>query len=389
MFEPKDYLKTLFSRLRNDGLNLSIKEYFAALDAIEEGWGTKDKEDLKKLLRLLWCKSYEQQSHLAMIVDLVVVERKETEKSRGNLLRDLPLNTIPIIWLLLREINPIAGILFLSTSLKNELKKNKDSSQTNIDFPSTKVIDSNRFIQNPQTIVTKPATQNLSTLPITTPRILQEYEDDSELVTHYPISRRFMVYAWRYLRRPIADGVRDVLDIKMTVEEATKQGFFLQPAYCRREQNHAHLLFLVDQEGSMTPFHHFSRDLIETAQYESSMERVDVGYFHNLPAEYIYKDPFLTAKIPLEEVLSQCDSETRVLILSDGGAARGYRRRERISATTEVIWKIQQHTNLIAWLNPVPHPRWNSTSAKIISHLVPMFSMTQDGLIQAISTLQR
>ncbi len=358
MFEPEPYLKTLFSRLRNDGFNLSIKEYFAALDAIKEGWGTKDKEDLKKLLRLLWCKSYEQQSHLAIIVDRVIIDRKETEKSRDDL-------------------------------IKNEQKEKEDSSQKKMNSSSTEVIDSNPFIQHTQTTVTKPTTQNLSTLPITTPRILQEYEDDSELVTHYPISRRFMVYAWRYLRRPIADGVKDVLDIKMTVEETTKQGFFLKPVYCRREKNHAHLLFLVDQEGSMTPFHHFSRDLVETAQYESSMERVDVGYFHNLPAEYIYQDPFLTNKIALEEVLSQCDSETRVLILSDGGAARGYRRRERISATTEVIWEIQQHTNLIAWLNPVPQPRWNSTSAKIISHLVPMFSMTQDGLIQAIATLQR
>jgi uncharacterized protein with von Willebrand factor type A (vWA) domain len=191
------------------------------------------------------------------------------------------------------------------------------------------------------------------------------------------------------LRRPIADGVRDVLDVKMTVEEATKQGFFLQPVYRRRERNHAHLLILVDQEGSMTPFHRFSRDLVETAQYESSIERVEVGYFHNLPAEYIYQDCFLTNKIKLETVLNQCDSETRVLIVSDGGAARGYRHRERVSATTEVIWEIQQHTNLIAWLNPVPQPRWNSTTAKIISHLVPMFSMNQEGLIQAITTLQR
>ena len=139
----------------------------------------------------------------------------------------------------------------------------------------------------------------------------------------------------------------------------------------------------------MTPFHRFSQDLVETAQYESSIERVDVGYFHNLPAEYIYRDRFLTDKIALEIVLSQCDSETRVLIISDGGAARGYRRRERVSATTEVLWEIEQHTNLIAWLNPVPQLRWNSTTAKITSHLVPMFPLNKEGLIQAIATLQR
>jgi uncharacterized protein with von Willebrand factor type A (vWA) domain len=239
------------------------------------------------------------------------------------------------------------------------------------------------------TEITKPATKELSTLPVKSPKPIVESSEDAEFQTHYPISRRFMVYSWRYLRRPVADGIKDVLDIPLTVSQTAQQGFFLQPFYRSREENHAHLLILVDQEGSMTPFHRFSQDLVETAQYESSIERVDVGYFHNLPAEYIYRDRFLTDKIALETVLSQCDSETRVLIVSDGGAARGYRRRERVSATTEVLWEIEQHTNLIAWLNPVPQLRWNSTTAKITSHLVPMFPLNQEGLIQAIATLQR
>ena len=355
MFKPEPYLMTLFYRLREDGFNLSIREYFSALVAIKKDWGTKNKEDFKKLLRLLWCNSLEQQDHLALIFDTIVIESEETEKK--------------------------------TTEKPREIRKS--STKDPFDSDSSQVVSPTTSIETPPTVITKPATQELSPLPITTPQPRQEYEDDAEFNTHYPISRRFMVYSWRYLRRPIADGVRDVLDVKMTVEEVTKQGFFLKPAYRRREKNHAHLLILVDQEGSMTPFHRFSQDLVETAQYESSIERVDVAYFHNLPAEYIYRDCFLTDKIALETVLSQCDSETRVLIVSDAGAARGYRHRERVSATTEVIWEIQQHTNLIAWLNPVPQLRWNSTTAKIISHLVPMFPLNREGLIQAISTLQR
>ncbi|WP_088243199.1 VWA containing CoxE family protein [Calothrix rhizosoleniae] len=355
MFKPEPYLITLFYRLREDGFNLSIREYFSALDAIKKSWGTQNKEDFKKLLRLLWCNSLEQQDHLDLIFDTIVIESEETEKQTTNQPRDT----------------------------------RKPTNQDQFDSDSSQVVSSNTSIETPSTVTTKPATQDLSPLPISTPQPIQEYEDDDEFNTHYPISRRFMVYSWRYLRRPIADGIKDVLDIKMTVEEVTKQGFFLQPVYRRREKNHAHLLILVDQEGSMTPFHHFSQDLVETAQYESSIEKVDVAYFHNLPAEYIYLDRFLTDKISLETVLSKCDSETRVLIVSDAGAARGYRHRERVSATTEVIWEIQQHTNLIAWLNPVPKPRWNSTTAKIITHLVPMFPMNQEGLVQSISTLQR
>ena len=359
MFQPEPYLKTLFYRLREDGFNLSVREYFSALDAIARKWKPQnkkeEKENFKTLLRLLWCKSGEQQDHLELIFDTIVVESEETVET-----------------------------------IKEEPKTSqKDVKNDQINSDPSLTSSASTSIKTPSTVTSEPRIQDISLLPVTTPPAIQEYDNDDEFNTHYPISRRFMVYSWRYLRRPIADGVRDVLDINMTVEEATKQGFFLQPVYRRREKNHAHLLILVDQEGSMTPFHHFSKDLVETAQYESSIEKVDVVYFHNLPAEYIYQNWFLTNKVALETVLSQCDSETRVLIVSDGGAARGYRRRERISATTEVIWEIQQHTNLIAWLNPVPQPRWNSTSAKIISHLVPMFPMNQEGLIQAIATLQR
>ena len=355
MFEPNSYLTTLFYRLREVGFNLSMREYFSAKDAIKGGWGTKDQEDFKKLLRLLWCNSWDQQKHLALIFDKTFGESAKTQEKIPN----------------------------------SPTKTQKTANYDQFDSDSSTSTSPNTTIEFSSTEITKPTTEELSPLPIPNPQLIQEYQDDAEFYTHYPISRRFMVYSWRYLRRPIAAGVRDVLDIKMTVEEATKQGFFLKPVYRRREKNHAHLLILVDQEGSMTPFHDFSRDLVETAKYESSIERVDVAYFHNLSAEYVYQDSFLTDKISLETVLNQCDSETRVLIVSDGGAARGYRQRARVSGTTEVIWEIQQHTNLVAWLNPVPQKRWNNTTASIISHLVPMFPMDQEGLKQAILTLQR
>ena len=53
-------------------------------------------------------------------------------------------------------------------------------------------------------------------------------------------------------------------------------------------QNHAHLLLIIDQEGSMTPFHPFVRDIVNTVQ-ESSI-KVETFYFHNTPVEYLYQD---------------------------------------------------------------------------------------------------
>lgn len=46
----------------------------------------------------------------------------------------------------------------------------------------------------------------LSSLPVRAPFTPAETEDTSALQAYYPISRRSMVYNWRYLRRPVADG---------------------------------------------------------------------------------------------------------------------------------------------------------------------------------------
>ena len=171
-------------------------------------------------------------------------------------------------------------------------------------------------------------------------------------------------------------------------ERVARQGFFLTPVYRRRERNHAHLMLLVDQGGSMVPLHRFSRDLIETALYESNIEQVEVFYFHNILGEYLYSDPHLTKPIPRDQVSGQCTSDTSVLIVSDAGATRGHRRLPRIQATTEALFHLKQHTALIAWLNPMPQDRWTGTSAQIIAHLVPMFQMDLDGFNNAIDVVR-
>ncbi len=136
MFKPDSYLTTLFYRLREDGFNLSIREYFSAKDAIKEGWGTKNKEDFKKLLRLLWCNSWEQQDHLALIFDTIVIESEKTEKK--------------------------------TTDKPKETRKSPNNDQINLDSSST--ISSTQSIEIPSTVATKPATQELYSLPITTPK---------------------------------------------------------------------------------------------------------------------------------------------------------------------------------------------------------------------------
>lgn len=340
-FDPESITTRLFSHFRNSGFNLSVDEYIAALDAIRGGMGAGSLDELQLILELLWCNSLAEQSQFALIWKTVITDVTEASPKK------LPTNI------------------------------SKESKQTSITQPQQQEASSSPIIH-----------LGFAPLPVQTPVVPTNIEDTQELKLYFPVNRRSLVYLWRYLRRPIADGAKDVLDVEATVKQVAQQGFYLAPIYRRREVNHAHLLLFVDREGSMTPFHRFTRDVVETAQQDSTIETVNTYYFHNVPALHVYKDSHMTAPASLERVLTECDHDTSILIVSDAGAARGYRRMERIRATTEFLVHLKQKTSLISWLNPMPKDRWQSTSAEVIAYLVSMEQMNNDGMSNAIDVLR-
>jgi uncharacterized protein with von Willebrand factor type A (vWA) domain len=306
-FDIRKLLTPIFYRLRREGFNLGVSEYLAALDAIENTdiWvnnidefqqNNQTQDNLKQLVRFLWCCSLAEQNRLEMIWESIIATATPKEETE----------TLSII--------------------EKEIKQEKSFSEEDKQIQ----LEPENKLDNQRETVRQQRKPEFAPQPVQAPFTPTELAGDIEFQNYWQLSRRYMVYSWRYLRFPVADGAEDVLDISATVEQVAKQGFFLKPVYQRRESNHAHLLLLIDQEGSMAPFHRFTRDLVETAKDEGGIERVDVGYFHNIPANSVYQDSHLTEPVVLEDLLASCDSETRVLIVSDGGAARGYRRMDRV-----------------------------------------------------------
>lgn len=339
-------LDEVFKRVRQD-FQIGMNEYLAALKALAGGWGNNE-EDLREMLQLLWCHSFSEQEQFLGLWDAVKISLKPIEQNQKPTSEPTPPGTI---------------------DLNTEFKAKQTTIPT-----ETKPLESQ-------------PTYRLGTAPTRAHFIATETETPAAFQTDFPLSRRSMVYHWQYVNRPVKDGSEDILDVGETVEKAARQGFFLSPVYTRRETNHAHLLLLIDQNGSMTPFHYLTRELVETANCESSLEKFDVYYFHNVPATSIYRDPYLTKSILLAQALEICDSNTSVLIVSDGGAARGFRRFERFEATTQVLADIGQKTKYVAWLNPMPQDRWDRTSAQLIAYRVPMYPMNTQGLSNAIDTI--
>jgi uncharacterized protein len=205
---------------------------------------------------------------------------------------------------------------------------------------------------------------------------------------YFPVTRRQMKQNWRYLRRPVREGIPTELDIEATVNQIGQQGVLLEPVLLPPRINQSELLLLIDQDGSMVPFHSLSRRLAETAVRGGRLGKAGIYYFHNCPGEYLYRDSYHQDAEAISTLISRIPERTVVLIFSDAGAARGGYSEERIELTRQFLTQLKQKVRYITWLNPIPQNRWYGTTADDIAGWVSMFEMTRRGLQGAINVLR-
>jgi len=342
-------IRSTFMRLQVFGMNLGMEELLDAM-RMYRVYAFQTEDDLKMLLCLLWCKSE---------ADRLQMER---EWKVGLSEKDTPVEIISPPVPPPQEIKPIH-----ETMPQHGLPQSIEPADLE-KVPS--------------------AEETLSVLPVRTPFHALDREDSIELRNFYPVSRRFMTYSWRQLQYELPIGPEIMLDIDATVDLAAKQGIFLQPVFRRQLINQSHLVLLLDYRGSMMPFHHYLREFVDTAVHESNIARVEIYYFSNLPNQKLFTNPGLTEWLDMETFLNSMDVHTSVLVISDAGAARRSRNIDRYLATKAFIDQVYLRTNQIAWINPIPRPRWRSTTAQFVARLIPMFQMDQDGMSNAMDVLR-
>jgi uncharacterized protein len=349
----QNQMTQLFLQLVSDGYKLGINEYLLGLKALQQGYGENEQIFLA-MAETLWGHSRSQQAQIKFTWENLRID--QTQLTKENVRTEVK---------------------------EKEMSRRQSNDSGRVESESKPAIDLAERVLSSQS--------KLSTIAIRTPTFSSvEREDLLSLKSYFPLSRRQMIYGWRFLRRTVADGCKNVLDVAATIQATTDRGYYLEPVYRRRQRNAAKLLLIIDQNGSMMPFHRFTRDLVETAQGESPLAtgNVLVFYFFNIPGTYLYSDIYLTNPVLASEVLEQCDRDTSVLIVSDAGAARGYHRQERIQGTTRFLLRLRQRTDLVAWLNPMSQKRWTGSSAAILAYLLPMFQIDQQGFNNAIDVIR-
>lgn len=234
--------------------------------------------------------------------------------------------------------------------------------------------------------------------PNTSLALTQQMQDEvqvahlSQVITsgdYLPVTRRQMKQSWRHLRRMVREGPPTELDMDATVQDIGRRGVLLAPILRARRVNRAEVLLLVDQDGSMVPFHGLSQRLVETVLQGGRLTRASVYYFHNAPVTWLYHDPSQQTATAIEPVLQSLTSDCAgALIISDGGAAYGRRNPHRLILTQQFLAQLSQRVRYIAWLNPMPHDRWADSTAADIAQQIPMFEFDRTGLEAAIDVLR-
>lgn len=321
----------IFVKLKRHGLELGLDELLAAFRAVDRDWGATP-GDLREMMTLLWCHGARDEqiltSVLAGLAPLDVEDvRRDPEQARDG-----------------RLAPPAESLRFrdMRIELEGEAALWDEWGPIPVQAP-----------------------------PLDGMEQLNPFE--------WPIPRRFMAYTWRRLYRPTASLGEDEVDIAATVERVARWGFFLEPVYRQGQSYRTHLLLLIDQNGSMMPFHRFTRELLETAQQELGSDHVEVSYFHNVPTTQVYSDSHLSKPRALDSMLEICSRRTAMVIVSDAGAARRTYSTARIDATRRFLGQARQHTHLVSWLNPMPEDRWPATSAHMIARDIAMFPMEPQG----------
>lgn len=424
-------LLELFTRLRQSGFPLGLSEYEAVLQALQGGFGIGNRADLARLCCSLWVKSAEEEQIFSYHFERLIGPLKVTplDSQPQAVITNEPENPHVLTQRWPQQLLTVAAMVVLGVSgvafgyrFFNPPEPCQDSPSEPL--PNSVLIGTGLGVATMATVVlwwmerrdnTKETEGNTSDSPTPLPplssSLIEELKDEVQIAQavqqvtssgndfprqhflvsneFFPVTRRQMKQNWRYLRRLVREGPATELDIAATVNQWGRQGVFLNPVLVPRRQNRVELLLIIDQEGSMVPFHTLSTRLIKTASREGRLGKTGAYYFHNCPIDYLYQDPYLTTADSLTTVLAQLNCVQSVaLILSDAGAARGYFNPERLELTQTFLQHLQQRIHYIVWLNPVPQPRWRGSTAGAIAQLIPMFELNKQGMNEAIAVLR-
>ncbi|GIJ43618.1 hypothetical protein Val02_05040 [Virgisporangium aliadipatigenens] len=377
------FLWTLFQQLRRRGFPLGPNDYETVRTALRVGFGLASRDDLRAVVIALWASSREEAAVVAALFD----QHVSWDWEAGD------------------------PTVTASTGPEDHESADLDPSHSDEDLVS-EITTGNDVDESLSTtpVGTLPTFDNVEVPPL-------PYEH--VFLPQYPVDFRSVAQAWRRLRWPIRYGPATELDIDATVRRRCTDGVVSPPVLRPRQRNRANVLLLVDRHGSMTPFHSYVRHVCGAIRQVGRLHKVGVFYFHDTPLEgtdpsllsplsgelfprldavlpdvpplvdgILMQDEDLSVPIDAAEVFADYEERGALVVLSDGGAARGGYDPLRLLDTVAFLKGTRRWTNRTVWLNPLSPDAWTGSTAAETARHVPMFPMDRTGMYRAVDVLR-
>lgn len=202
--------------------------------------------------------------------------------------------------------------------------------------------------------------------------------------------------ALRRLRRLGKDHRQEELDLEATIDRSARDAGEISLVFGPPRKNRLKLLLLVDVGGSMDPHADLCERLFSAAHAANHFQSFESRFFHNCPYEFLFTDIYKGQGEPTGELLARLDASWSVLLVGDawmspyelthpGGAINLY-HYNRIPGL-EWLQRFRQRCPRSVWLNPEEQRIWRAPSVRLIREIFPMFELTLDGLEEAIDVL--
>ncbi len=361
----KPPLVQVFQELRRREFPLGIAEYEALLAALRGGL-VSSRSDLEFLCQTLWAKSVAEQAEV-----------------REVLTRWLP---------------PLPDELALERVLTQVETESESAGGSPASQAGRKAAEEEERQRRMVTTIRRrqpaaddadPGENSLQSAgPIVLPKVDDAAGRNFDWVGSLPVTRRQMKRAWQYYRRMARAGAPVEIDMERTLQLVEREGVLLQPVLQPRRVNHARLLILADEGGSMAPFRGVISPLLSSAQ-TVGFARTGVFHFHDVPEATVFAKPWLSHPVALAAACNPFRG-AGILIVSDAGAARGNRDANRVARTVASLNVLRSFSPHVVWVNPMPQFRWARSSAAEIRQQgrIAMFPLDRQGLDRAVDVLR-
>jgi uncharacterized protein with von Willebrand factor type A (vWA) domain len=212
---------------------------------------------------------------------------------------------------------------------------------------------------------------------------------------------RQLEVALRKLRAFRREGVPDELDLDETVARTSKNAGELEIVLRPQKKPRVRVLLLMDVGGSMDPHTELVSRLFSAAKRASNIRELRTYYFHNCIYGRVYGTERFDEPIPVREMLETAGPETKLIVVGDAAMHPGellgsgdfeyYSSQRAGESMPGLRWMmlLADHFRRSVWLNPDEPRYWRGGTAETLGKLFPMFTLTLDGLGEAIAHLSR